>query len=84
MEEQIVFGEQMIPIKLPENAFSAPPGLSTTLSPVDDVEEAIQRDAMAAGRFSPDEIEEILRLSRNQLPPEARQPTRIPGSRRGT
>ncbi|MGD9307044.1 MAG: lactate racemase domain-containing protein, partial [Desulfobacterales bacterium] len=43
MEEQIVFGEQMVPLKLPKNAFSAPPGLSTTLSPVDDVEEAIRQ-----------------------------------------
>jgi hypothetical protein len=43
MEEQIVFGEQMIPVKLPDNAFSAPPGLSTTLSPVDDVEETIRK-----------------------------------------
>jgi hypothetical protein len=43
MEEQIVFGEQMIPVKLPDNAFFAPPGLSTTLSPVDDVEETIRK-----------------------------------------
>lgn len=42
MEEQIVFGEQMIPVKLPENVISAPPGFSTTLSPVDDVEGTIR------------------------------------------
>jgi hypothetical protein len=43
MKEQIVFGEQMIPVKLPENAISAPPGLSTALSSVDDVEETIRK-----------------------------------------
>ena len=43
MEEQIVFGEQMIPIKLPENTMIAPPGLSTSLSPVDDVEGTIRK-----------------------------------------
>lgn len=42
MEEQIVYGDQMIPVKLPDNVKSAPPGLSTTLPPVDDNEAAIQ------------------------------------------
>lgn len=42
MEEQIVYGDQMIPVKLPDNVKSAPPGLSTTLPPVDDNEVAIQ------------------------------------------
>lgn len=43
MEEQIVFGEQMIPVKLPENVYAAPPGLSAMLSPVDEVEETIRK-----------------------------------------
>lgn len=43
MEDQIVFGDQMIPVKLPDNVKSAPPGLSTTLSPVDDIEETIRK-----------------------------------------
>jgi len=42
VEEQIVYGDQMIPVKLPDNVKSAPPGLSTTLPPVDDNEAAIQ------------------------------------------
>lgn len=42
MEEQIVYGDQMIPVRLPDNVKSAPPGLSTTLPPVDDNEVAIQ------------------------------------------
>jgi nickel-dependent lactate racemase len=43
VEDQIVFGDQMIPVKLPDNVKSAPPGLSTTLSPVDDIEETIRK-----------------------------------------
>ncbi|MBW1824589.1 MAG: DUF2088 domain-containing protein [Deltaproteobacteria bacterium] len=43
MEDQIVFGDRMIPVKLPDNVQSAPPGLSTTLSPVDNPEETILR-----------------------------------------
>jgi len=42
VEEQIVYGDQMIPVKLPDNVKSAPPGLSTTLPPVDDNETAIR------------------------------------------
>ncbi|MGB9439289.1 MAG: hypothetical protein WCB15_15200 [Desulfobacterales bacterium] len=37
MEEQIVFGDEMMPITLPDDVQSAPPGLSTTLSAVDDI-----------------------------------------------
>ena len=38
MEEQIVFGDRMIPVKLPDNVQSAPQEFSTNLSPVDDLE----------------------------------------------
>ena len=37
MEDHIVFGDRMLPIKLPDTVQSAPPGLSTDLSPADDV-----------------------------------------------
>jgi hypothetical protein len=43
MEDQIIFGVRMIPIKLPDNALSAPPGLSTSLSPVDDIADTIRK-----------------------------------------
>jgi lactate racemase len=43
MEDQIVFGDRMIPITLPDGVRSAPPGLSTTLSAVDDIEQEIGR-----------------------------------------
>ncbi len=43
MEDQIVFGDQVIAVRLPDNVKSAPPGLSTTLSPVDNNEEAIRK-----------------------------------------
>jgi hypothetical protein len=43
MEEQICFGDRMIPVQLPDNVLSAPPGLSTTLDPVDDIEGAIRK-----------------------------------------
>ncbi len=43
MEDQIIFGDRMIPIKLPDNALSAPPGLSTSLSPVDDIADTIRK-----------------------------------------
>lgn len=36
MKDQIVFGDRMIPVTLPETAQSAPPGLSTTLPPASD------------------------------------------------
>ncbi|UCE55574.1 MAG: DUF2088 domain-containing protein [Desulfobacterales bacterium] len=42
MQDQIVFGDQMIPVKLPENVQTAPPGLSTALAPVDDIEGSIR------------------------------------------
>jgi nickel-dependent lactate racemase len=42
MQDQIVFGDQMIPVKLPENVQTAPPGLSTTLAPVNDIEGSIR------------------------------------------
>jgi hypothetical protein len=43
MQDQIVYGDSMIPVKLPENVQSAPPGLSTTLAPVDDIAAVIRR-----------------------------------------
>ena len=43
MEDQIIFGDRMIPIKLPDDALSAPPGLSTSLSPVDDIADTIRK-----------------------------------------
>lgn len=43
MEEQIIFGNRMMPVKLPDNVKSTPPGLSTTLPPVDDLEETIRK-----------------------------------------
>jgi hypothetical protein len=43
MQDQIVYGDSMIPVKLPENVQSAPPGLSTNLAPVDDIAAVIRR-----------------------------------------
>jgi hypothetical protein len=43
MDSQIVFGEKMIPVKLPENVQAAPQDLSTRLTPVDDIEETIRK-----------------------------------------
>ena len=43
MDAQIVFGEKMIPVKLPENVLTAPQDLSTSLSPVDDIEDTIRK-----------------------------------------
>ena len=43
MEEQIIFGDKSIPVNLPDNVISAPPGLSTTLEPIDDIQGEIQR-----------------------------------------
>jgi len=43
MEDQIVFGDRMIPVKLPDDVRTAPPGLSTTLPPVDNPEKTILR-----------------------------------------
>jgi hypothetical protein len=42
MDEQIVFGNRMIPVKLPERTKIAPPGLSPSLSPVQNLRGAIQ------------------------------------------
>jgi len=42
MKEEIAFGDRMIPITLPDNVQIAPPGLSTTLSVVDNIEENIR------------------------------------------
>jgi len=43
MEEQIVFGDRMIPVKLPDRVQTAPPGLATTLSPVEDLGGTIRK-----------------------------------------
>ena len=43
MEEQIVFGDEMVPITLPDDVQIAPPGLSTTLSAVDDIEATVRQ-----------------------------------------
>jgi hypothetical protein len=49
MEDQIIFGDRMIPLKLPDNTLSMPPGLLSSLSPVDDIAGTI-----AAGYLAPD------------------------------
>ncbi|MGD2271678.1 MAG: lactate racemase domain-containing protein [Desulfobacterales bacterium] len=43
MEDQIIFGDRMIPVKLPDNVLSAPPELATPLTPVDDIAETIRK-----------------------------------------
>jgi hypothetical protein len=43
MKTQIVFGDRMMSVSLPEPVQSAPPGLSTTLAATDDIEGEIQR-----------------------------------------
>jgi hypothetical protein len=43
MKEQVVYGDRMIPVTLPDNAWTAPPGLTTTLTPVEDIEATIRR-----------------------------------------
>jgi hypothetical protein len=43
MQEQIIFGDKTIPVTLPDDVISAPPGLSTTLEPIDDIQGEIQR-----------------------------------------
>ena len=43
MKQQIVFGDKMIPVNLPDDVQSAPPGLFTSLSAVDDIEETIRK-----------------------------------------
>jgi hypothetical protein len=47
MEDQIIFGDRMIPVKLPDIVQSAPPGFSTTLAAVDDIEGTIQKALQA-------------------------------------
>lgn len=42
MDEQIVYGDRMIPVKLPERTKIAPPGLSTSLPPVSNLKETIE------------------------------------------
>jgi hypothetical protein len=43
MQEQIVFGTETIPVTLPDNVITAPPGLSTTLTATDDIQGAVQQ-----------------------------------------
>jgi lactate racemase len=43
MKAQIVFGDQMARVTLPDSVITAPPGLSTTLEPVEDIAGEIQR-----------------------------------------
>ena len=44
MEDQIVFGDRMIPVRLPDNILSAPPGVGeTSLKPVKDLSRTIQQ-----------------------------------------
>jgi len=43
MQEQIVFGNKTIPVTLPDDIVTAPPGLSTTLPVTDDIQGAIQK-----------------------------------------
>jgi len=42
MKDQIVFGSRMIPVELPDDVQTAPPGLSTTLPPAEDLEGTIR------------------------------------------
>ena len=43
MKEQIVFGARTIPVTLPDDVITAPPGLSTSLTAVEDIQGAIQK-----------------------------------------
>jgi hypothetical protein len=43
MKEQIVFGDQMARVTLPDSVITPPAGLSTTLAPVEDIAGEIQR-----------------------------------------
>jgi len=45
MNEQIVFGDRMIPVELPDHVRTAPPGLSTSLAPTADLGATV-RDAL--------------------------------------
>ncbi len=42
MQEQIVFGAKTIPVTLPDDVITAPPGLSTTLTATEDIHGAIK------------------------------------------
>ena len=43
MKEEIVFGDRMMPITLPDDVRTAPPGLATTLPAVSDIEGTIRQ-----------------------------------------
>ncbi len=43
MKDEIVFGDRMIPVTLPDDVLIAPPGLSTTLLAVNDIEGTISK-----------------------------------------
>ncbi|MFC1877186.1 lactate racemase domain-containing protein [Thermodesulfobacteriota bacterium] len=43
MQEQIVFGAETIPVSLPDDVITAPPGLSTTLTATEDIQGVIQK-----------------------------------------
>lgn len=43
MKEQIIFGEGMIQVELPDDVQIAPPGLTTRLEPVNDIEGTIRK-----------------------------------------
>jgi hypothetical protein len=43
MEDQIVFGERMISVNLPDDTIAAPSGMGTTLKAVEDLDEEIRR-----------------------------------------
>ncbi len=67
-------------MQLKLNAEARRSGLEYTLA----VEEAIQRQAMAAGKILDEDVLAILKLSRKDLQSQgALEPTRIPGARKG-
>ena len=41
MDEQIVFGDRMIPVRLPDRTRFVPQGLSTSVPPADDLKRTI-------------------------------------------
>lgn len=43
MDEQMVFGDRMIPVKLPDRTKIAQPGLSVFLPPVENLEQHSRR-----------------------------------------
>ena len=43
MKDEIIFGDRMMSVELPDNVQIAPPGLSTTLPPVNDIGETIRK-----------------------------------------